>query len=119
MLNKKIVTSLFTIGLFLVFFIISCDKKIGRYPVITASPPLSVSACDTITYNKHIKPIIDGECVSCHGSSAGSGGVGLTSYGQVKAKAEEGRIKARVIDGPSFMPPQGKLPQAKIDLIQC
>lgn len=115
-MNKKIATSIFSTAL-LVFFIVSCDKKVGKNPSVVASPPPPPGACDTITYNKHIKPIMVASCEGCHG---GSGGVNLNTYTQVKAQGELGRLKARVIDGnPSYMPTGGSLPQAQKDLIQC
>jgi len=70
-----------------------------------------------ITYTSHIKKIIDDNCISCHSSTGGQTPF-LTTYSEVKSQADGGRIKARVIDGPSFMPPAGKLPQSEIDTLQ-
>jgi uncharacterized membrane protein len=93
----------------------SCVKDTGKLPK-------ALSACDTITYNKHIKQIIADNCTSCHSDTNPIGGFPLTQYGFVKAKGEAGRIKARVIDQiPAPMPPTSnpQLTQAQKDLINC
>ncbi len=101
-----------------VFFVFSCTKDEGTLPV--ATPPPTVEACDTITYTKHIKKIMDVYCVSCHKSSSDVGGVGLSTYAEVKDRADAGRMKARVVDGvPSFMPQGGELTAAQKNLITC
>ncbi len=102
-------------------FFTNCDKKVGTV-ALTNVPPPPPGACDTITYTKHIAPIMASGCGSgssgCHG--AGSPMPKLTNYAEVKLKGETGRIKARAIDGnPSIMPAIGKLPQAQLDLITC
>jgi hypothetical protein len=96
----------------------SCTKDKGKQPV-SSTPPPAAGACDTITYSKHIKPIIDMNCAlsGCHAGTTSN--PLFTSYDLVKDRADAGRIKARAIDGPSFMPPSGRLPQAQIDLISC
>lgn len=106
---------------------VACDKKVGKLPeenngqgTTTSPTPPPVGFCDTITYNKHIKKIIDANCVSCHGPSVQQAGVTLTTYAEVKNKADAGRIKARVIDGQGgFMPQGGELTAAEKNLIVC
>ena len=100
-------------------FIAGCDKKVGKLPVQTTPPP-PPDACDTITYNKHIKRIFDENCVSCHNPRLPSGSVEFNNYTDVKNKADAGRIKARVIDGEGgFMPQGGELSAADKNLINC
>ncbi|MBX3163902.1 MAG: hypothetical protein KF900_05435 [Bacteroidetes bacterium] len=100
------------------FFIFNaCTKDVGKLPTASVTP----TGCDTVTYTKHIKPIIDMNCAlsGCHAGNTAN--PLLTSYELVKNRADAGRIKARVIDGnPSFMP-QGALPlpQTQKDLITC
>lgn len=97
--------------------LLSCDKKVGKLPV-TATAPLNPSACDTITYTKHIKPIIDLKCPSCH--FAGNGRALLGDYAQVKAVADNGQLKGYLIDGvPEFMPKGSQLPANEKDLVLC
>lgn len=103
--------------LFCLFVLIRCDKRVGK---LAAAPPVASSACDTVTYTKQIKKIIDDNCVSCHGPSLQQSGVILVTYADVKNMADQGRIKARVIDGnPSFMPQGSELSPAQKSLILC
>jgi hypothetical protein len=64
---------------------------------------------------------VNQDCRHCHNANFQSGSTVFETYQQFKTKAEQGRIKARVIDGTgSFMPAdKGKLPQHKLDLITC
>ncbi len=107
---------------------VSCDKKVGKLPVdepatgSTTSATGGVNTCDTITYTKHIKSIIDNNCVSCHKTGLENGSTNLETYDLVKLKGETGRIKQRVIldEPPNSMPSLlPKLPKKELDLIQC
>jgi hypothetical protein len=102
-----------------VLLILSCTKDIGK-PVALAPVAPAPGKCDTINYNEDIKPIIDQNCISCHATGGVEASVPLTNYTQVKAQADNGKIKLRVIDGnPSFMPQGGQLPADQKQLIQC
>jgi len=91
----------------------SCTKDIGPNPDLVPK----TSFCDTITFAKHILPIFNSECVTCH--SAGGQNPELSNYNLIKTQVDGGRIKARMIDGPSFMPASGRLPDNQINLIKC
>lgn len=93
---------------------VSCTKDIGPNPDLIVK---TSNACDTITFTKHILPIFNSECVTCH--SAGGQSPELSNYTLIKTQVDGGRIKARVIDGPSFMPASGRLPDNQINLIKC
>ena len=114
MTKNKLVLPLF-LSLVIVVASPGCDKKVAKVDLPTA--------CDTTSYTRDVKAIIDNKCVSCHSNAPGStGGFPLTTYGQVKAKADEGKIKARVIDQkPSSMPPTGspQLTQEEREKINC
>lgn len=102
-----------------IVLISSCTKDEGKLPVQTTPPP-TASACDTVTYTKHIKPIIETNCAlsGCHASPTSN--PFLENYTQVKEKAE--RVKARAVDAnPSIMPPSPNTPltAAQKDLINC
>lgn len=104
-----------TLGLFLS----NCDKKVGKLEGNT--PPPAVGFCDTITFAKHIKPIINANCAipSCH-VSGGAGNGDLTTYSGLLVKVNNGSFKNRVFDSPNNpMPTSGKLPQKQLDLIKC
>ena len=72
-------------------------------------------ACNSadITYAVDIEPIISVNCAipNCHGTGFAIGGVTLDTYEKVKAKVDNGRLKARAVDGtPSPMPPAPAAP---------
>lgn len=97
-------------------FISSCTKDVGLNPDLIIK---EIGACDTVTFTKHIKPIIDNNCTSCH-SPLGGQSPDLTTYDLLKSQVDAGRIKARVIDqNPSVMPQGGALPANEINLIKC
>lgn len=101
----------------LIFY--ACDKKVGELP--KAPPPPAPGFCDTITFAKHIKPIIDQSCATpgCHVQGGGGSG-DFATYSGVSAKVQTGSFKNRVFDSPNNpMPPSGKLPQAQLNLIKC
>lgn len=110
-----------TAGLFLslVLVLSNCDKKVGKRPGTTPPPP--VGFCDTITFAKHIKPIIDASCATpgCHVNGGGGSG-DFTVYANILSKVNAGSFKMRVFDSPQNpMPASGMLPQKQLDLIKC
>lgn len=115
-MKKKIFTLAFFGILFTTLFI-ACAKDQGKLPVTAAAG----SACDTITYTKHIKPLIDNTCLSCHGTQPNPGAPVLVTYAQVVANAS--KIKATTLDAnpvPELMPQGGPpLKQSDKDLISC
>lgn len=88
---------------------------------ITINASSGSSDCDKITYAKEIQPIIQNSCatVGCHvpnGSAPGD----YTSFETVKADADNGLLKQRMIDGKQgFMPPSGKLDVNTLDKVNC
>jgi hypothetical protein len=95
--------------------LLGCVKDEGKLPVQV----ITVSACDTVTYNKHIKPIIDANCLICHGTTLPPGAPLLTNYAEVQVNGD--KIKNTVFDSKPELMPQGgpPLPQAQKDLIMC
>jgi hypothetical protein len=94
----------------------SCTKKEAKKPIVVPA------ACDTVSFSKHIKPLFEANCAisGCHTGATPAGNASFTTYESIKAKAADGKIEARAIDGkPTFMPPTGPLPQAQRDLIKC
>ncbi len=105
-------TTLIFISLFAFY---ACDKKIAKQ--VKATAPVA-GFCDSIKFTKYIKPIIIMECTqSCHGATNPSGGVSLVTYDDIKAKATN--IKNRINSASSPMPQAGKMPQTRIDSIEC
>ena len=99
-------------------FITACDKKVAK--LTPETPPVALSACETVSFAKDIEPIIKANCLGCHNASFST--ANYTTYEGVKEKALNGTLKARVIDAspPASMPKGGeKLSKDKLDLIQC
>ncbi len=123
----------FSLGLlFFALMINSCDKKVGKDPLLVKTPPANttstvtvVSECDTITYTKHIKLIVDTYCGSnpqCHTSGIASGNIELDTYDLTKIIANNGKLKQTVFNSvPKQMPPDGydQLNDAQKKLINC
>ncbi len=116
------------IGVVLIFLttliITSCVKDLGK-PEGTSSSAKIIPAniCDSATYNFKIKAIVDTKCAigGCHAAGSQAGGVLLTDYSSVKSKADGGRIKVRVIDKNTVMPPASntQLTTNELALVQC
>lgn len=100
----------------------SCVKEVGK-PIGEAPPP--PGACDTITYTLHVKAIIDKKCGSqanngagCHSGGFPSGGVSLTNYQEVKAKAD--RVEARAVVAKTMpVSPEGPMTPEQLDQLKC
>ena len=68
------------------------------------------------TYNANIKLLIDSYCVSCHKSNGYL--PLLTNYNAVKAATQNGSLLCRIKGNcDEVMPPSGRLPQAKINMV--
>lgn len=107
----------FIVAFIATIFIISCDNKKGLLEPTTA--PISASACDSIRYTNGIKSIIDKNCTQCHSGPFANGGVDLTTYSNVQARALDGRIRDRITNVNNPMPPSGFMPKARVDSVLC
>ncbi|GAA3584159.1 hypothetical protein [Snuella lapsa] len=85
---------------------------------LTDSTPIAT----TITYNDHVKVIIDNNCIGCHKSPAVNGAnVSLLTYNDVKNAVQNNNLISKINgNGPGAqMPLNGqKLPQTSIDIIE-
>ncbi len=97
------------LGLTALFFI-SCESATYQEVSVATTDP---------TYNAHIKPVIENNCVSCHNPDYGQEPYLLT-YEAVKDETLNGDLLCRIDDQScgSVMPTTGRMPQAKIDLIR-
>jgi hypothetical protein len=73
-------------------------------------------------YSENVKPIIDNNCISCHGATPSNGApMSLVTYAQVKEAVQNRGLLDRISKSqgaPGMMPSQGaRLPQTTIDLI--
>jgi len=92
---------------------VACTKQQGI-------PDPSVVDGDTITYTKHILPLVTKNCAlsGCHDASTKQSGVELPLM--VKQLADAGRIRERVIHGkPSFMPATGRLSALDMNIVKA
>jgi hypothetical protein len=100
----------FVLGALLVLATNGCyyDKEELLYPS---------NFCDTtaVTWTNDIEPLINAKCATAGCHANGTVSPNLTGYSAVKAQADNGRLRARAINGvPSFMPASGKLPACDI-----
>jgi hypothetical protein len=105
------------LGIATVLLFMNCEKKVGKTAPLPAPAPANL--CDSIKFNKHIKPIITNNCAKsgCHVSGFGSGD--FTTYAGLNLKVTNGKFKLRVFDSPNNpMPPSGMLAQAQLDSIK-
>lgn len=70
------------------------------------------------TYNANVSKIMNDKCVSCHNPEYGQEPY-LETYAEVKDACENGSLLCR-IDGScgAIMPTSGKMPKARVDIIQ-
>ncbi|TNJ43471.1 hypothetical protein KFZ70_16870 [Tamlana fucoidanivorans] len=75
-----------------------------------------------VTYNAHVKSIINTNCTSCHSDPAVNGAnVPLTTYTQVKSAVQNNNLISKINgNGPGGLMPLGgpKLPENLIDVIE-
>ena len=108
--------SLFKV-LVLAIGIASCSNS-SPADLVDATPLPAV-----VSYATNVKPIMDANCVSCHGAVPNFGAPNsLNTYQTVRQSIENGDLIQRINRQPSdfMLMPQGgpKLPQNKIDIIQ-
>lgn len=111
--NRLLAAGLIALAVF------SCTNKKGKITPSTSGPASSgINSCDTITYAKHIAPIMNSSCVSCH--SAGNPLGDLTNYSGVKLKVDGGSFKQKVlVDKTMPKSPVAPLTQKQLEMIQC
>lgn len=73
-----------------------------------------------VTYDAHVKTIIDNNCISCHADGGSASFRPLTTYSEVKDAVENTDLLDRIQrqngeDG--LMPQTGRMAQSKIDVI--
>lgn len=92
----------------------ACTHDKGLNPALLAKS----GTCDSISYAKHIVPLINTQCatVGCHSSGSGNGD--FTAYVGVKAKVDNNTFNNRVVVL-GDMPPGGALQSADLEKIKC
>ncbi|MBR9757635.1 MAG: hypothetical protein GYB39_06100 [Algicola sp.] len=106
------------IAVFLVFSSLLNCTNTSEEDLIDQTP---LEQGEIITYTVHVKPIIDANCLNCHGTPPTNGApISLATYNQVKQAVENNNLIGRISSqDPSFLMPLGgqRLPQNLIDLI--
>lgn len=72
---------------------------------------------EEITYEGHIKTIIDNYCVSCHSGGYPAANLSLETYESVRQATEKGRLLKRINNEEFPMPPHALMSEKKRDLI--
>ncbi|WEK35610.1 MAG: cytochrome c [Candidatus Pseudobacter hemicellulosilyticus] len=110
----------------MLLFALSCSKK-SEDNVNNPDPPggPGIPGCDTANrqYAAHVVPILTANCYGCHGASsnAGSGGIVLEGYNNLRPKAVSGTLIGVITHAAGFpaMPKGGaKLSDCNINVIR-
>ena len=80
--------------------------------------------CDVnnVTYSGTIKPLLENNCIGCHGGSTPQGGINLSTHTSVQILAKNGRLHGTISWAPGYSPmPLGgqKLSQCNIDKVKA
>ena len=93
-------------------------------PGTTTTPPPTTSAGGTVSYSGVIQPLLNSNCVSCHGSRSPSAGVNLSSYTATRTYVIPGNGTSSLLyrslvgsNGVSRMPPSRVLSSAQIQSV--
>jgi uncharacterized membrane protein len=104
---------------FLFVLVISCSKS--SEDKLNSN---TGSTCDTVNmkYTTDVVPILQANCYSCHGegNTAGSGGISLDSYDNLKQYADNGILAGNITHAAGYVAmPYGlpKLPDCEINTI--
>jgi hypothetical protein len=103
------------ISIFALFFILFSCSSNSEDDLI-----LPIENIEIVKYTQNVKPIIDNNCVICHGNSNPNAGLSLTNYNQVKQAVLNNGLLNRIAKpsgDPQLMPTTGRMPQQTIDLI--
>jgi hypothetical protein len=109
---RKYISSTLVAAAVITCFAISCSKA-NEADLNTGN------TCDTtaVTYSTDIVNILSNNCYECHGagSTAGSGGIDLSTYNNLKVHADAGHLVAVVTHAPGFP----AMPYGKPKLDDC
>ena len=108
-----------TTGLLLAILALTYSCKKGSQDVLSGG-----ATCDTVamSYSTNVVPILQENCYTCHGNgnTAGSGGILLEGYSNLKVYATNGQLVGNVTHAPGYVPmPYGlpKLPNCEVNTI--
>jgi hypothetical protein len=92
--------------------VFACTKKSADdvQPNGAGSGGNAIGSCDSsnVTFSGTVVPILSANCSACHSGSTPSSGVGLETYSQVSAQANNGTLYGVISHSPGYNPmPQG------------
>jgi hypothetical protein len=102
----KIVCGLITIS----FIVSSCTYDARKENLI--SPCNNTSA---VSFQIHIKPILDDNCIACHSAADAAGGLNYETYSGVRVPAMDGRLIGSIKHLAGFIP----MPEFAAKLSDC
>lgn len=87
-------------------------------PYACKTTKTTANNCSTVSakYSTDIKPIIDANCIGCHGVGSRKGD--FTTYEGLKVVAGKGELREHVLELKD-MPPKGPLSEADQQKISC
>ncbi len=104
--------------------------KIRRRALLLLLAPGIAGAQDKVTYQDHVRPILENRCLNCHNAEKKKGGLDLSTFGATMAGGSGGVnlepgdagnsqfFKVITHAAEPFMPPKSdKIPQAEMDVI--
>lgn len=103
----------------LLIFVSSCyyDNEADLYALYNNGD------CQTanISYSSTIQPLLNSQCISCHGSGLAEAGIRLDSYNAVIIQANNGKLYGTMAHSQGFsaMPPSGaRIPACTLQQLQ-
>jgi len=118
----------FTAIILVAVVLFSCDNKKGilapEFSGTTGTVVVPLVDCDTITYTKHIKPIVTGNCTAnCH-KPGNSQAAPQYDYETHSGLMQSGTVKLRnrviiIHDMPKFSPNPDGLPALEKKIFEC
>ncbi|WP_298359359.1 hypothetical protein [Runella sp.] len=73
------------------------------------------TTAQTVSYSKHLVPVLDYYCTGCHNSNTKSGGINLTGYANVKQMAIDGVLYGSITHQIGYKP----MPSTDVKLTDC
>lgn len=110
-------TSVIGLLIAFIFLLFSCSKSDNSDGVMN-DPNSEDPDATTLSYQNDVRPIIQGNCLSCHGNPpTNNAPMSLTSLSLVKSAIENRNLLSRINNTTNPMPPDGLMPQSARQLI--
>ncbi|MBT8284330.1 MAG: hypothetical protein HKO75_03030 [Flavobacteriaceae bacterium] len=101
-----------------IFLVFACSKSDNSEGVDMNDPNSEDPDATTLSYQNDVRPIIQGNCLSCHGNPpTNNAPMSLTTLSLVKSAIENRNLLSRINNTTNPMPPDGLMPQSARQLI--